>query len=73
MHESLYNSMTAIKNGYKYQLIYYYNKGIGYKSEIANVLITPKLIAAVEKRYEQLGGFLPISKTEIFQRRGQKW
>ena len=68
-----YNSQLAIKNGYKNQLIYYYNKGIGGRSEIADVIITKDLISIIEKRYKQLGGMLPISQKEILKEKGKKW
>ena len=68
-----YNSQLAIKNGYKNQLIHYYNKGIGEVSEIADVLITEELISTIEKRYKQLGGTLPISQLDILKAKGKKW
>ena len=67
------NSQLAIKNGYKNQLIHYYNKGIGEVSEIADVLITEELISTIEKRYNQLGGMLPISQLDILRAKGKKW
>ena len=68
-----YNSQLAIRNGYKDQLIHYYNKGIGKISEIAEVLITKDLISIIEKRYRELGGILPIPKGEILKEKGKKW
>ena len=68
-----YNSQLAIRNGYKNQLIHYYNKGIGNVSEIAEVLITKNLIAVIEKRYRQLGGMLPIPNIEVLKEKGKKW
>jgi len=68
-----YNSQLAIKNGYKNQLIYYYNKGIGGRSEIADVIITKDLISIIEKRYKQLGGILPISQSEVIKQKGKRW
>ena len=68
-----YNSQLAIRNGYKNQLIHYYNKGIGNVSEIAEVLITKNLIATIEKRYRQLGGMLPIPNIEVLKEKGKKW
>ena len=68
-----YNSQLSIKNGYKNQLIHYYNKGIGQTSEIAEVLITKDLISTIEKRYKELGGILPISQREILKEKGKKW
>ena len=73
MNESSCNSQLAIKNGYKNQLIHYYNKGIGQTSEIAEVLITKDLISTIEKRYKELGGILPISQREILKEKGKKW
>ena len=73
MAEQSYNSQLAIKNGYKDQLIHYYNKGIGKISEIAEVLITKDLISIIETRYKQLGGVLPISEREILKEKGKKW
>ena len=73
MHLPSYNSQLSIRNGYKNQLIHYYNKGIGNKSEIAEVLITKDLISIIEKRYKQLGGILPISKVEVLKEQGKKW
>jgi len=67
-----YNSQLSIKNGYKNQLIHYYNKGIGQTSEIAEVLITKDLISTIEKRYKELGGILPISQREILKEKGKK-
>ena len=73
MEKRSYNSQLATKNGYKDQLIHYYNKGIGERSEIADVLITKDLISIIEKRYKQLGGILPISKVEVLKEQGKKW
>ena len=73
MNRPLYNSQLTIKNGYKDQLIHYYNKGIGKISEIAEVLITKDLISTIEKRYQQLGGVLPVSQREILKAKGKKW
>ena len=73
MNQSLYSSQSAIRNGYKDQLIHYYNIGIGGVSEISEVTITKKLIATIEKRYKQLGGILPIPKMEILRAKGKKW
>ena len=53
------------RNGYKKQLIYYHNTGIGKVSELAGVVITEKLIGAIERRYKQLGGKLPIQQEDI--------
>ena len=71
--EQSYNSQLAIRNGYKDQLIHYYNKGIGKVSEIAEVLITKELISVIERRYKQLGGMLPISQLDILRAKGKKW
>ena len=73
MHLQSYNSQLAIRNGYKNQLIHYYNKGIGNRSEIADVVITKNLIAIIEKRYRQLGGMLPLPKIEVLKEKGKKW
>ena len=73
MKSSLYSSQSEIRNGYRDQLIHYYNKGIGNVSEIAEVTITENLIAIIERRYQQLGGILPISKIDILKERGKKW
>ena len=73
MYEPSYNSQLAIRNGYKNQLIHYYNKWIGKVSEIAEVLITKGLISVIERRYKQLGGMLPISQLDILRAKGKKW
>ena len=73
MSEPSCSSQLAIKNGYKNQLIHYYNKGIGEVSEIADVLITEELISIIEKRYKQLGGMLPVSQLDILKAKGKKW
>ena len=73
MEKRSYNSQLATRNGYKDQLIHYYNKGIGEISEIADVVITKDLISIIEKRYKQLGGILPISQREILKEKGKKW
>ena len=73
MHLPSYNSQLSIRNGYKDQLIHYYNRGIGNRSDIADVLITKNLISIIEKRYKQLGGILPISKIEVLKEKGKKW
>jgi hypothetical protein len=73
VNEPSYNSQLTIRNGYKDQLIHYYNKGIGKISEIAEVLITKELISVIEKRYKQLGGILPISQLDILKAKGKKW
>ena len=73
MKKEIYSNITTTKNGYKNQLIYYYNMGIGKVSEIAGVTITKTLISTIEKRYQQLGGILPIRKTDIEEKRGVGW
>ena len=73
MHLPSYNSQLSIRNGYKDQLIHYYNKGIGERSEIADVVITKDLISIIEKRYKQLGGILPISQLEVVKQKGKRW
>jgi len=73
MNDPSYNSKLAIRNGYKDQLIHYYNNGIGKPSEIAGVLITKDLISIIEKRYKKLGGILPIPREEILKEEGKKW
>ena len=50
------NSRRFIMNSYENLLIYYRNKGLGNKSEIAGVIITKELINTIERRYKQLGG-----------------
>tara|TARA_Y100000310_G_C20614238_1_gene779740 strand:- start:463 stop:735 length:273 start_codon:yes stop_codon:yes gene_type:complete len=70
---SVYSNLGSIKTGYKEQLIYYYNLGVGKISEIAGVLITKDLISIIEKRYGQLGGRLPIPAEDILAKRGLKW
>ena len=50
------NSRRFIMNSYENLLIYYRNKGLGNKSEIAGVIITKDLIETIERRYKQLGG-----------------
>ena len=73
MKETSYGSTTATRKGYRDQLIYYYNLGVGKISEIAGVVITKKLIDTLEKRYKQLGGVLPVSHKEIVAKKGKKW
>ena len=73
MKKESYSSIWVTKNGYKDQLIYYYNMGIGKKSEIAGVVISKKLISTIEKRYKELGGILPIRKREIDAKKGKEW
>ena len=68
-----YSNLGAIKIGYKEQLIYYYNQGVGKMSEIAGVMITKKLISTLEKRYSQLGGRLPVPSHEIKRKKGLGW
>ena len=43
-------------NSYASLLIYYRDKGLGNKSEIAGVIITEDLVNTIERRYKQLGG-----------------
>jgi len=50
------SSRRYIINSYANLLIYYRNKGLGNKSEIAGVIITEELINTIERRYKQLGG-----------------
>ena len=50
------SSRRYIVNSYASLLIYYRNKGLGNKSEIAGVIITEELINTIERRYKQLGG-----------------
>ena len=50
------NSRRFIMNSYENLLIYYRNKGLGNKSEIAGVIITEDLVNTIERRYKQLGG-----------------
>ena len=73
MKDGTYISTANTKKGYKDQLIYYYNKGVGKVSEIAGVNITKKLINTIEKRYKQLGGKLPISQKDIDKQKGKEW
>ena len=73
MKDGSYVSTATTKRGYRDQLIYYYNLGIGRVSEIANVKITKELISTIEKRYVQLGGYLPIPQEEIDVRKGKEW
>ena len=68
-----YSNMTTNRNGYKNQLIYYYNIGIGKVSEIAGVKITKRLISTIEKRYVELGGKLPIQQSDIDEKKGVRW
>ena len=42
-------------------------------SEIAGVMITETLISTIEKRYQQLGGVLPVKQTDIDEKRGVGW
>tara|TARA_R100000750_G_C2288264_1_gene73875 strand:+ start:355 stop:585 length:231 start_codon:yes stop_codon:yes gene_type:complete len=69
----IYSNLGTIKKDYRNQLIHYYNRGIGKISEIAGVTITETLIKAVEGRYKQLGGILPISRNLIEKEKGKKW
>jgi len=73
MKDASYKNTTTTRNGYRDQLIHYYNKGVGRISEIAGVKITDRLIGAIEKRYKQLGGKLPISQEDIDKQEGKKW
>tara|TARA_R110002020_G_C16047516_1_gene754276 strand:- start:207 stop:458 length:252 start_codon:yes stop_codon:yes gene_type:complete len=68
-----YINISRIKRGYKDQLIYYYNNGIGETSDIANIIISERLISTIEKRYTQLGGVLPIPNQDIEAGKGKKW
>ena len=68
-----YSNITTTRNGYKNQLIYYYNIGIGKVSEIAGVKITKRLISTIEKRYVELGGKLPIQQSDIDEKKGVRW
>ena len=67
MKRDSYSSLTVTKNGYRDQLIYYYNLGIGKKSKIAGVVISKKLICTLEKRYKELGGILPIKQSIVVE------
>ena len=73
MKTEIYSNLTATKNGYRDQLIYYYNKGLGKISEIAGVIITKELISTIEKRYQQLGGILPIKQVDINAKKDVSW
>ena len=73
MKIELYSNITTTRNGYKDQLIYYYNKGIGKVSEIAGVVISEKLISTIEKRYKELGGIFPIRQNDIDEKKGRGW
>ena len=73
MKEEVYSNITTTRNGYKDQLIYYYNLGTGRTSEIAGVKITEELIATIEKRYQQLGGILPIHQDDIDAKKNKSW
>ena len=70
--EETYVSTAMVKSNYKEQLIYYYNH-IGDKSEIAGVIITKDLISIIERRYEDLGGHLPIPEKSILAKKDKKW
>ena len=73
MKEDSYSNTTTTKNGYKDQLIYYYNTGLGRVSEIAGVTITKTLVSAIEKRYKELGGVLPIKQNDIDAKKDIGW
>ena len=73
MKTESYGNITTTRNGYKDQLIYYYNMGIGKVSEIAGVLISKKLISTIEKRYKELGGVFPIRQYDIDEKKGRGW
>ena len=73
MKDGSYVSTATTKKGYRDQLIYYYNVGIGRTSEIAGVVISEKLISTIEKRYKQLGGILPIKQKDIDDKKGKGW
>ena len=68
-----YVSTATTRSGYKDQLIYYYNTGVGKVSEIAGVKITTTLISTIEKRYKELGGRLPIRQNEIDDKKDIGW
>ena len=70
--KDLYIKRSQVKKGYKDQLIYYYNN-MGKKSEIAGCIITEKLVSVLEKRYKQVGGFLPIKKADILEEKNKTW
>ena len=53
-----HSSKVEIKNGYARLLLYYRRKGVGKVSDISGVVITSRLIGAIEKRYIMLGGDL---------------
>ena len=73
MKDESYGSTTTTRKGYRDQLIYYYNAGIGKVSEIAGVVISKTLISTIEKRYKQLGGVLPIKQKDIDDKKGKGW
>ena len=54
-------SAFSVRNSYKELLKYYYEAGVGTKSEITGIIITEKLISTIERRYKQLGGIPPIN------------
>ena len=54
-------SAFSVRNSYKELLKYYYEAGVGTKSETTGTVITDKLISTIEKRYKQLGGIPPIN------------
>ena len=54
--DGVVNSRKAIQNSYADLLLYYREKGLGRKSEIAGAIITEDLIDTIEERYKQLGG-----------------
>ena len=70
--KDLHIKRSQVKKGYKDQLIYYYNN-MGKKSEIAGCIITEKLVSVLEKRYKQVGGFLPIKKEDILEEKNKTW
>ena len=53
---SAVNSRRYVRNTYASLLVYYKEKGLGKKSEIAGVIITEQLINTIERRFKQLGG-----------------
>mgnify|MGYP003131096027 CR=1 FL=1 len=58
-----YSSVKSIVRGsYEELLNHYYKKGIGKRSEISGVIITDKLVKTIEKRYQEIGGVLPLRK-----------
>lgn len=67
MHSQRFNNIAIIRDTYKDLLKYYYKKGVGSVSDVTGIIITDRLVGAIERRYQQLGGNPVLLRIKVEQ------